>query len=209
MPKPLCPVARRADYRCEVVKHSVARALIAAHHYSGSAANTSVHAHGLYRGYALVGATLWMPPTANAAKALALRYLGDASRHKEVLVLSRCALIPGMPQNTAGILLASSERLVRRDPRWTVLVTYADEAEGHDGTLYKATGWIDDGLTRAEPRWRDAEGRLVSKHATRSRTVAEMLAAGCVRDGSSRKRRFYKKVDKRKAVHRSGRPLAG
>lgn len=194
--KPTCAVARRADYVVEAVRHGVARCLIGAFHYSGCAANTSVHAHGIFRArdMTLMGAVLWMPPAANAAKALALRHLNDARRRGEVLVLSRCALKPGQPQNATGMLLARSERLVRKDPRWSLLVTYADEAEGHTGTIYRATGWTYDGLTRAEPRWRDGGGRLVSKHATRTRTVTEMLALGCVRDGKSRKHRFVKVV---------------
>lgn len=194
--KPSCPVARRADYVVQPVKHSVARCLIGAFHYSGCASNTSVHSHGIFRArdMTLMGAALWMPPTANAAKALALLHLGGRDRHREVLVLSRCALKPGQPQNTTGMLLSRSERLVRRDARWSLLVTYADEAEGHTGIIYRATGWTYDGLTKPETRWRDAAGRLVSKHATRSRTVYEMLSLGCTRDGKSRKHRFVKVV---------------
>jgi hypothetical protein len=192
--KPTCEVARRSDYVVEALPHGQARALIAAFHYSGCAANTSVHSHGIFRrrDMTLVGAALWMPPTANAAKALALRHLGSKNRHREVLVLSRCALRPGEPQNTAGMLLARSERLVRSDARWALLVTYADTAEGHVGTIYKATGWTYDGLTKPETRWKDSAGRLIAKHATKSRTVAQMLALGYVKAGQSRKHRFVK-----------------
>lgn len=194
--KPSCAVARRADYLVEPVAHGSARALIAAFHYSGGAANTSVHAHGLFRAAdrVMVGAALWMPPTAAAAKALALRHLGTRDRHREVLVLSRCALIPGQPQNATGMLLARSERLVRADARWSLLVTYADGGEGHTGTIYRATGWTFDGMTKLEMRWRDAAGRLVARKATRSRTVADMAAAGCVKDGATVKSRFVKVV---------------
>ena len=194
--KPDGPIARRSEYRVEPVAHASARALIAAFHYSGGASNTSVHAHGVFHvsDHVMVGAALWLPPTANAAKALAARHLGDAKRFREVLTLSRCALLPGAPKNLAGMMIAASERIVRGDERWSLLVSYADEAEGHVGTIYRATGWIDDGRTNPEARWRDASGRLVSRHSTRGRTVAQMLEAGCRKDGKSCKRRFVKVV---------------
>lgn len=193
MSKPDGPIARRSEYVLEKVQHGSARALIGAYHYAGSAANTSVHAHGMFRrrNMIMVGAVLWMPPTANAAKALALRHLGSATRHREVLCLSRCACIPGAPKNLTGMMLAASERAVRRDTRWSLYVTYADEGEEHTGTIYRATGWAFDGRTKPETRWHDAHGRLVSKYATHSRTVAEMLALGCTRTKST-KLRFVK-----------------
>lgn len=196
--KPDCPIARREAYRVGPCPHAEARALIITNHYAKSAANTSVHAHGLYRvsDGALVGAALWMPPTANAAKALAKRHLGALERHREVLVLSRLVIVSGEPQNCAGLLLGASERFVRRDTRWKLLVTYADKSEGHSGTIYKATNWTFDGETRPEAKWRTPGGRLVSKLATRSRTVADMEYAGYIRSVAV-KNRFVKVLDKR------------
>lgn len=138
----------------------------------------------------LVGAAMWMPPTATAAKALAKRLLGDAARHREVLVLSRLVVVPGEPQNAAGILLAASTRAVLRDPRWSLLVTYADQAQGHSGTIYKATNWTIDGETKPQTKW-TIDGRQVSRLSTHSRTVADMRALGAV-PSVSRKFRFFK-----------------
>lgn len=196
--KPSGAVARRADYIVGHLAHAAAVRLVVAHHYARGAANTSVHCHGLLRvsDGRLVGAALWMPPTAAAAKARAKASLGSSDRHREVLVLSRLVVAPGEPQNAAGMLLGQSERLVRRDPRWALLVTYADQAQGHAGTIYKATNWTPDGLTKPEPRWADASGAQVSKVSTKSRTVAQMLAAGCVRLPPSSKLRFVKVLRK-------------
>lgn len=194
--KPSGPIARRSEYVLESVPHAQARALIAAHHYSHGASNTSVHAHGMFRvsDRVMVGAALWLPPTARAAKSLAERHLGGSDRRAEVLTLSRCACIPGAPANLTGMMIAASERRVRDDKRWSLLVSYADGGEGHIGTIYRATGWVDDGDTKPETRWRDAHGRLVSRHSTRGRTVAQMIDAGCRKDGKSIKRRYVKVV---------------
>lgn len=108
-------------------------------------------------------------------------------------MLSRCAVVPGQAQNATGMMLAASERLVRKDARWSLLVTYADEGEGHTGVIYRATNWTFDGRTKPETRWHSAEGMLVSRLSTRSRTVSQMTALGCTRSKST-KLRFVKLV---------------
>jgi len=192
VPKPEGPVARRTDYTFDAGTHGEALGLVRTHHYAGGAANTSTVRTIMRREGVLVGAALWMPPTAGAAKALALRLLGDVNRHKQVLVLSRLVVAPSEPRNAAGLLLGQSTREVIRARRWALLVTYADEAQGHTGTIYRATGWEFDGVTAPQTAWH-IDGRQVSRFSTRSRTFAEMAALGAVRS-SSRKRRFVKRV---------------
>lgn len=204
--KPEGPVARREDYEIVACPHAQAAALVKTHHYARSAANTSTHAHCLRRKAdgEVVGAVLWMPPTAAAAKSLARRHLADPARHREVLNLSRLVVAPGEPKNTAGMLLGGSERLVRQDPRWSLFVTFADPLRGHTGTIYKATNWQEDGLSWPETVWHcegqqrsvvgSAPGRSGRGRKTRRMTHAEMRAAGCVPTGKSRKIRFVKKV---------------
>ena len=194
--KPSGPVARRGDYRIGPCPHSIASALVREHHYAKGAANTSVHAHCLVRardGH-VVGAALWMPPTARAAKGLAERELGTRDRHREVLALSRLVVAPGEPQNAATLLLGASERLVRRDPRWALLVTYADTGRGHAGGIYKATNWREAGVTVPTTTWLDPDGKQVALKAKRTRTVAEMKAKGLTRGPKTVKLRFVKVV---------------
>lgn len=190
MPKPEGSVARRTDYTFDAGTHSEALGLVRTHHYAGGAANTSTVRTVMRRASdgVAVGAALWMPPTARAAKGLALRLLGDADRHKQVVVA------PGEPQNAAGLLLGQSTREVIRAKRWALLATYADEAQGHEGTIYRATGWTFDGWTVPTKTWR-LDGRQVSAYvASTPRTIAQMhaMGAGFV---VSRKRRFVKLVD--------------
>ena len=193
MPKPEGPVARRTDYTFDAGTHGEALGLVRTHHYAGGAANTSTVRTIMRREGVLVGAALWMPPTARAAKGLALRLLGDVNRHKQVLVLSRLVVAPSEPQNAASLLLGQSTREVIRAKRWALLATYADEAQGHEGTIYRATGWTFDGWTVPTKTWR-LDGRQVSAYvASTPRTIAQMRAMGatCV---VSRKRRFAKLV---------------
>lgn len=190
--KPEGPVARRGDYRFDRGEHFEAEAMIRAWHYAASCANTStvrtVMRHANREGWA--GAALWMPPTANAARALARRLLGSEERRREVLVLSRLVVAPSEPKNAASLLLGRTFRDALLDRRFSLFVTYADERLGHDGTIYRATGWTFDGWTRREDAWL-LDGRLVSRLATKSLSYEAMRAMGCERV-SSRKRRFIK-----------------
>ncbi len=190
--KPNKPVARRKDYQFDEGSHGEAVELIRAYHYAKGAANTSTARTIMRREQRAVGAALWMPPTAGAAKALAKRHLGSENLHKKVLALSRLVVVPGEPQNAAGILLGRTTKDVARDERWALLVTYADEAQGHEGTIYRATGWTFDGFTEPQIAWH-LDGKQVSRLSTKSRTYEEMRAIGATQS-KSRKRRFYKIV---------------
>lgn len=101
-------------------------------------------------------------------------------------------MAPGEPKNAAGILLAASTRLVQEDERWRFAVTFADEWQGHRGTIYRATGWTEAGLTSPSPTWVMPDGKLVATKATTTRTKAEMEALGATVVGRHRKLRFVK-----------------
>jgi len=107
-----------------------------------------------------------------------------------VLALSRLVVVPGEPTNAASILIGACIREIRRRRQWPLLVTYADQSQGHTGTIYRATNWTYAGLTKPEPRWVDQEGRQVSRLATKSRTAAEMTALGYRMSGKFAKHKF-------------------
>ena len=59
----------------------------------------------------------------------------------EWLELRRMAIKPAAPKNTASRMLAVMARLIRMGfPEVTTLISYQD-AEVHQGTIYKASGW--------------------------------------------------------------------
>ncbi len=175
---------KASEYHVRHVPHKDAAAFIHEHHYARGCANTSVLATGLFSGDYLVGASLWMPPTRVCAESVA------GENWRGVLALSRLAVAPSVPTNGASFLIGRSIRLLRRDPRWTHLVTYADESQGHTGAIYLATNWTPQGRTRPEARWLTADGVQVSRKAGRSRTRAEMEALGHRLDGRHSKIKF-------------------
>lgn len=174
---------RAEDYRVRPCSRAeVWRTFTRHHHYSGGSSPIATYQHGLYR--ALDGATLlgpfgvalWVPPTIKAAKNIA------GADYRGVLALSRLAVEPGMPTNSASFLLGRSMRLIDRK-RWPVLVTYADTRLGHSGAIYLATNWRHDGEEVRGTQWVTPEGRLVGTQSGirgRSYTRAEMEDRGCL-----------------------------
>jgi len=101
-------------------------------------------------------------------------------------------IAPEVPRNACSFLLAGSIKLIRRDPRWECLVTFADTWQGHTGSVYLAANWQPAGETVAEDTWVDpVTGRMVARKAGgHTRTKAEMEALGYVRVGRFVRKRF-------------------
>ncbi len=180
----------KGDWEVRNVALPTALKLVLKHHYMRGASNTATCLHGLFPrkqgglfDSVCFGVAWWIPPTKSAALAT------FPENWQGVLSLSRFVLIPGLPTNTASYLLGRSMRLIDRE-RWPCLVTYADDAEGHVGTIYRATNWTYIGDTKPEPSYK-LNGRMVARKAgPHTRTRAEMLALGCEFAGNRKKHKF-------------------
>lgn len=109
---------------------------------------------------------------------------------RRVLSLSRLAVAESEPKNAASLLIGASVRAIRREGKWVALVTFADESQGHVGTIYRATNWRYVGRTKHEPRWEDRWGKQVSRLSTRTRTKAVMESMGYRMVGKFAKHKF-------------------
>lgn len=181
--------ARRRDYKVTRIPHAEATELIRQHHYAKGCANTSSESFGLFRGPFLVGAAVWMPPTKVCAMTI------DPCEWRRVLSLSRLAVAPTEPTNAESLFIGDMMRTLNAERRWTAVVKFADESQGHGGTIYRATNWRYLGRTKPEPRWEDAQGRQVSRLCTKSRTAAGMKALGHRMVGKYSKHKFAKVFD--------------
>lgn len=81
-------------------------------------------------------------------------------------------------------------RLLGRDGRWSLLVTYADERQGHSGAIYKATNWIYHGKVGPYPVYQDLHGRVRSIKATSRIPVEELEERGLCQIDTSFKHRY-------------------
>lgn len=189
---------RKEDYFVTDIDISEARELVEAHHYAKGASKTRVFTHGLFRvdNFRLVGVAWWLPPTRVACESV------NRNEWKRVISLSRMVIEPGVPKNACSFLLARCVRRIRRDGRFVSLVTYADEAQSHLGTVYLAANWEFVGTTGPYPKWIDpATGRQVAALSTKTRTSAEMTTLGYRKVGNFYKRKFV--------LHLNGKPSDG
>ncbi len=178
---------RAAEWTVAPVDQRDAVEFIESHHYAKGASKTSVFRFGLFEHGAqtLRGVTMWLPPTRVAAESVV------RGRWRRVLSLSRMAVSAYVPKNGASFLLGASVRAIRRDGRFSDLVTYADEGAGHTGHVYRASNWSYCGPRPGATNWTDpSTGRRVSAQATKTRTVAEMRALGFSKLPRMRKHKF-------------------
>src|SRR5690625_66240 len=179
---------RKAEWEVLPVSLDVAKRLVYHHHYAKGGSNTATYLHGLFQKGAFwvrecYGVAWWIPPTKSAALAT---YPDD---WEGVLALSRLVMRPDAPFNACSFLLARSVKLI--DPkRWPCLVTYADEWQGHEGTIYKASNWEYCGMTKPEATYTKNGMMIARKAGPRTRTRQEMIDLGCELEGSFAKHKF-------------------
>lgn len=138
---PLC----KHDWTVSRCSFDVAKELVGELHYSHGGSNTRVYCFGLWRRDQWLdtdckGVTWWLPPTKLAA-------LNVDPHWEGALSLTRLVCTADAPENACSFLIRHSMRQIDRD-RWPWLVTYADEWQGHVGTIYKAAGWRESGRTK-------------------------------------------------------------
>ena len=179
---------RKEDWLVRDAPLKAAQAMVAEHHYSRGGSNTACYVHGLYDRDLedLCGIAWWLPPTRVACESV------NRLEWKKVLSLTRLVILPNVPKNAASFLLARSIKAIREDGRFTSLVTYADESQGHTGAIYRATNWQYVGRTGPYPRWVDPanNNRQVAQKASFNRVKAKMIELGYVNSGSFYKHKF-------------------
>lgn len=118
-----------------------ASALLDNFHYQGH--GRSGACYGAYINNKLVGVAVF----ANCVRQeIALK---QGLAYQQILELSRFVIDPEyQAKNFATWLLAKSIKLLKHDrPDIVRLVAFSDPTFGHDGTIYKASNWIYDGIT--------------------------------------------------------------
>ena len=182
---------RKRDYEVRNAPFKQCQYMVSKLHYAKGGSNTYVYMHGLYKrnGKELMGAAWWLPPTRVACESV------NKKNWKRVLGLTRLVCRPDAPRNSASFLISGSIKLIKIDGRFDTLVTYADESQGHTGSIYKASNWEYFGRTGPYPRWLDSNGRQVSAKSTLNRKKAEMEALGYTKQGAFHKHKYIMNLE--------------
>ena len=157
------PRAAFQEIKVVPVPNSVARAVIERHHYLHSIPGGTDLTFGVFTRSKLRGAlVLGVGPT-NAH-----RLVGGATQ-RDSLALTRFWLADDLPRNSESRVLGIVMRALKQNTRVKFLVSYADPAQGHLGTIYQATGWLYTGISSASRVYDLGDGVL--RH---SRTVGQV-----------------------------------
>jgi hypothetical protein len=131
----------------------IARRLLEREHYLHSLPGGTRLAFGAFTVSRLLGAmTLGVGPL-NAYS------LVDGAVPNDCLTLSRLWLSDELPRNSESRFIGVVLRSLRKNTSLIFLVSYADPAQGHLGTIYQATGWVYTGLSQATPLYDIGDGR--------------------------------------------------
>lgn len=125
------------------VPASEVKELIITQHYLHSMPATASATFGVYWKKNLVGAAVFTPGPRNGYLLL------SAAKPQDVATLARFYLQDSLPKNSESRVLGIILRLLRKMKSWKFLLSYADPAFGHIGTIYKASGWLYLGKTEA------------------------------------------------------------
>ena len=93
--------------------------------------------------------------------------------------LARLYLLDEIPRNAETWLIGASVRFIKRyHPTVEFLLSYADPSAGHSGTIYKASNWIQDGMTddeRKSPRCDYVDSRTGRKYGRKGNMPVDAL----------------------------------
>ena len=118
------------------VAPSAIRHLIVDHHYLHSMPAATWRCFGVFVGDVLSGAVLFTAGPRHGHRLLV------GARPQQVAVLARLWLHDDLPKNAESRVIGIVMRQVRREQAWKLVLSYADPAVGHTGTIYRASGWL-------------------------------------------------------------------
>ena len=164
------PRAALQSLRVIPVPVRIDKEVIVANHYLHSLPGGTQLAFGVFLGHRLLGAlTLGVGPF-NGYR------LVEGAAPADCLTLSRFRLSEELPKNSESRVLGVVLRSLRKHTNVKFLLSYADPAQGHLGTIYQATGWVYTGLSQAVPLYDLGDGKI--RH---SRSLAHGFGTHSVR----------------------------
>jgi len=136
------------------VTPSIVHAMVEERHYLHSMPAAPRRCYGVYLSDVLHGAVVFTSGPRQGYRLL------TAAKPQEVSELARLWLSDALPPNSESRVLGIVLRALRRETTWKLILSYADPAAGHVGTIYQATGWVYLGETEPNTYVRLADGNL-------------------------------------------------
>ena len=146
------------------ISYETTRSFVCEHHYK-HAIGSSIITLGMYIDDLLIGVCVYgIPPQCNVTLLCGEAYANRA------LELNRLVLL-----NEVGSWFIAQTFKILEKTRYCILVSYADEGEGHLGVVYQATNWLYTGVSKEAMTPYDSNGRplhrrtIIGQYGTSSR----------------------------------------
>ena len=137
------PSAALHDIRVRPIPFTITKALIQRNHYLHSLPGGTMLCFGIFMGERLLGAlTLGAGP-------YQAYHLVEGAAHTDCLVLTRLWLSDELPWNSESRVIGLVTRLIKGYTNLKFLISYANPAAGHVGTIYQSAGWLYTGFSSA------------------------------------------------------------
>ncbi len=139
--------------RLKPIPFTVAKKILARHHYLHSLPGGTKLTFGIFSGNRLLGAI-----TFGAGPHRAYQLVRDATPD-DCMALTRLWLSDELPNNSESRVIGIALRALRKFTKLKFLVSYADPSQGHEGIVYQATNWLYTGLSETMPLYDLGDGQ--------------------------------------------------
>jgi hypothetical protein len=164
------PSAALHNLRVQPIPLITAKKLVETKHYLHSLPGGTKLCFGVFLNNRLLGAMTLGAGPANAHCLVAGAILDDC------LTLTRLWLADALPLNSESRVIGIVLRSLRKHTNLKFLLSYADPAQGHQGTIYQASGWLYTGLSVVMPLYDLGDG--VARHC---RSVAQVYGSHSIK----------------------------
>lgn len=160
-------------------------------HYTGTC-NPISNKWKLLHGDRIVGGIVFANPMSEQVR----KFVAGDGNERSVTELHRLFTDDDCGKNIESWFIARALKLLKKKkPKYRFVVSYTDESEGHEGTIYRATNALYTGKAQERKFYRDDDGNLRSP-----RQAGENVTLSDARDNGWT-------VEKRKTKHRYVFPL--
>lgn len=150
------------DYTVSKISLEKAESLLYRYHYHRKSRKGTQLVLGLWvRGH-LVGAICYGLPARDTVLDRVKRETVQDFSKGSLLELTRFVLIDGLPKNTASYFFSRTLPFLR-ESSVEILISYSDTTYNHLGGMYRASNWLEFGVTYPNYRYREEDGTIVSR----------------------------------------------
>ena len=137
------------------IDKKVAASVYRLYHYFGEKDFLCMYSFG-----AMFEGEVWGSITFGIPNARNINGLYESHEQKGVMEIARLAFKPESPKNSCSRLIAVAIKELKKVYPLRLIITYADTAQGHEGTIYKASNFKAHGLTAKKTDFLHSDGKI-------------------------------------------------